>query len=202
MPVRAERVRYGDQVGYFAVGEQAATPLPAVIVIQEICGVNDHIEDVTRRIAAAGYAALAPDSLPSRASGPRLSPRAGGATWPRPSCPRCLPAEPMDPAVRDAEMARLPEPERSPHQGDLRADVRLRVARPPAGHGARASQGGALPQVRAPETKGQPVGCVGFCMGGGLSALLACEEPELSAAAIYYGSTPPAEKIAEHPPAR
>jgi carboxymethylenebutenolidase len=33
-------------------------------------------------------------------------------------------------------------------------------------------------------------------MGGGLSALLACEEPELAGAAVYYGTTPPPEKIA------
>jgi carboxymethylenebutenolidase len=33
----------------------------AVIVIMEAFGVNDHIEDVTRRAAAAGYHAVAPD---------------------------------------------------------------------------------------------------------------------------------------------
>jgi carboxymethylenebutenolidase len=33
---------------------------PAVIVIQEIFGVNDHIRDVTRRIAQEGYIAIAP----------------------------------------------------------------------------------------------------------------------------------------------
>ena len=32
-------------------------------------------------------------------------------------------------------------------------------------------------------------------MGGGLSALLACEEEEMSGAAIFYGNAPPAEKI-------
>ena len=36
------------------------TPLGAVIVIQEAFGVNEHIEDVTRRFAAAGYHAVAP----------------------------------------------------------------------------------------------------------------------------------------------
>jgi carboxymethylenebutenolidase len=46
-----------------------------------------------------------------------------------------------------------------------------------------------------PATKGRKVACVGFCMGGGLSALLACEEEELSGAAVYYGSAPPPEKI-------
>ena len=33
----------------------------AVIVVMEAFGVNDHIEDVTRRAAAAGYHAVAPD---------------------------------------------------------------------------------------------------------------------------------------------
>jgi len=32
----------------------------AVVVIQEAFGVNDHVEDVTRRLAAAGYRAVAP----------------------------------------------------------------------------------------------------------------------------------------------
>jgi carboxymethylenebutenolidase len=36
-------------------------PKGAVIVIMEAFGVNDHIEDVTRRAAAAGYHAVAPD---------------------------------------------------------------------------------------------------------------------------------------------
>ncbi len=33
----------------------------AVVVIQEAFGVNPHVEDVTRRVAAAGYHAVAPD---------------------------------------------------------------------------------------------------------------------------------------------
>src|SRR3954468_4000407 len=32
-----------------------------IIVVQEAFGVNPHIEDVTRRAAAAGYHAIAPD---------------------------------------------------------------------------------------------------------------------------------------------
>jgi carboxymethylenebutenolidase len=34
---------------------------PAVIVIMEAFGLNDHIKDVTERVAAEGYVALAPD---------------------------------------------------------------------------------------------------------------------------------------------
>lgn len=48
------------------------TPSGAVVVVQEAFGVNHHIEDVTRRLARAGYHAVAPD----------LFHRAGGGTAP------------------------------------------------------------------------------------------------------------------------
>jgi carboxymethylenebutenolidase len=49
-----------------------AEPKGAIIVIQEAFGVNDHIQDVTRRFAAAGYVAVAP----------AMFHRAGGGTAP------------------------------------------------------------------------------------------------------------------------
>jgi len=61
MAIKGEWIDYDGHRGYFAAPERAAEPLPAIIVIQEIYGVNGHIEDVTRRFASAGYAALAPD---------------------------------------------------------------------------------------------------------------------------------------------
>ena len=45
--------------GYLAKPQQEGK-FPAVIVVQEIFGVNDHIRDVTRRFAEAGYIAIAP----------------------------------------------------------------------------------------------------------------------------------------------
>src|SRR5580658_8876152 len=48
----------GDMALYDAEPEEA--PRGAVIVLQEAFGVNDHIEDVTRRFAQAGYRAVAP----------------------------------------------------------------------------------------------------------------------------------------------
>ena len=53
----------------------------AVIVIQEAFGVNDHIEDVTRRFADAGYHAVAP----------ALFHRAGGGTAPYDQFDKVLP---------------------------------------------------------------------------------------------------------------
>jgi carboxymethylenebutenolidase len=38
-----------------------AGPFPAVIVFEEIFGVNSHIRDVTERVAKEGYVAIAPD---------------------------------------------------------------------------------------------------------------------------------------------
>jgi carboxymethylenebutenolidase len=57
---------------YEAQPAQASERLGAVIVIQEAFGVNDYIEDVTGRFAAAGYHAVAP----------HLFHRAGGGTAP------------------------------------------------------------------------------------------------------------------------
>jgi carboxymethylenebutenolidase len=48
-----------DISAYIASPQEAGT-YPAIIVIQEIFGVNDHIRDVTRRIASEGYIAVAP----------------------------------------------------------------------------------------------------------------------------------------------
>ena len=49
----------GPMRGYEAIPDDA--PRGAIVVVQEAFGVNPHIEDVTRRCAAAGYHAVAPD---------------------------------------------------------------------------------------------------------------------------------------------
>jgi carboxymethylenebutenolidase len=49
----------GAAIGAFRA-DPLADPVGAVIVIQEVFGVNPHIREVCRRIAAAGYVALAP----------------------------------------------------------------------------------------------------------------------------------------------
>lgn len=50
--------------GYLAYPKEHANPyLPGVIVIHENRGLVEHIRDVTRRVARAGFVALAPDLL-------------------------------------------------------------------------------------------------------------------------------------------
>ncbi len=48
-------------VGYLAMPQDAAEPLPGIIVIHEWWGLNDNIKAMTRRLAGEGYVALAVD---------------------------------------------------------------------------------------------------------------------------------------------
>jgi carboxymethylenebutenolidase len=54
-----------DTVRGYLVQPVGNGPFPAVLVIHENRGLNPYIEDVARRLAAAGFLALAPDGLSS-----------------------------------------------------------------------------------------------------------------------------------------
>ena len=60
-----EMVDYEDADGEILMGylarSSAGEPQPAVVVIQEWWGLNDHIKDVVNRFAQEGFVALAPD---------------------------------------------------------------------------------------------------------------------------------------------
>lgn len=61
----------GQQLtGYFASPRAATGKLGAVMVIHENRGLNAHIEDVARRIALAGFFAVAPDLLSDQGGTP------------------------------------------------------------------------------------------------------------------------------------
>lgn len=55
----------GDVRGYLVRPTSSDGRLPAVLVIHENRGLNPYIEDVARRLAKAGFMALAPDGLTS-----------------------------------------------------------------------------------------------------------------------------------------
>jgi carboxymethylenebutenolidase len=69
--ILAERITYpspnghGTVNGYLVRPAGATGPLPAVVVVHENRGLNPYIEDVARRLAKAGFLALAPDGLTS-----------------------------------------------------------------------------------------------------------------------------------------
>lgn len=67
--IRTERLEYNSPKGYGSIRAYLARPataqgkLPGVVVVHENRGLNPYIEDVARRLGAAGFLALAPDGL-------------------------------------------------------------------------------------------------------------------------------------------
>ncbi|PBS14201.1 dienelactone hydrolase [Lysobacteraceae bacterium NML93-0792] len=67
----AEYIRYpspnghGEVRGYLVRPAKVEGPVPGVVVVHENRGLNPYIEDVARRVAKAGFVALAPDGLSS-----------------------------------------------------------------------------------------------------------------------------------------
>lgn len=180
----------GATLGAFRVApEPAGVALPAVVLIQEIWGVDEHIQDLAGRIAGAGYLVLAPDlyslgGRPAALEAPRVAAvKAFLDTIP--------PASWWDEAARAEALAALRADEGEP----LAATFAALFARrdPPS---LVAALRDAVSFLRADVGCTGRVGSVGFCMGGGLSAQLACAEPELSAAVIFYGASPAPEDLA------
>lgn len=192
MSIRSEWVSYGTkQRGFLAWPDRAKRPLPSVIVIQEVWGVEGQIEAVTQRVAASGYVALAPDVFsslgprPAALSAERLAQVFAFRNRGGPSL--------FNPSQRQAALATLAEPERSQINETAEA-LGVFLGRLPALVGPLREAVTYLRQHRE-ESRGQGLACVGFCMGGGLSALLSCEEPEVAAAAVFYGRSPAEEAI-------
>jgi carboxymethylenebutenolidase len=65
-PVLGQHLPYGESggsnlSGYLAMPEDAAEPLPGVVLVHEWWGLNDNIQAMSRRLAAQGYVVLAVD---------------------------------------------------------------------------------------------------------------------------------------------
>ena len=128
---------------------------PAILVIQEAFGLNDHIKDVTRRVAAEGYTALAPDMFWRGGKG------------------RAVKYDDLPAAI--GMMQQLKDDE-------VVADLR-----------------GAIAWLeKQPFVRADRIGITGFCMGGRISYLAACEIPDKIRAAVpFYGGGIPVDKTAK-----
>jgi carboxymethylenebutenolidase len=62
-------VRDGTRMGAFLVRPDGEGPFPAIIVLQEVFGVNHHIRSVTERFAREGYLAVAAEMYHRTAPG-------------------------------------------------------------------------------------------------------------------------------------
>lgn len=149
MSVQTENIQIttsqGRKMGAYLARPDAPGRKPAVIVFMEIFGVNDHIRDVTRRVAAEGYVALAPDYFHRTAPGLELG---------------------YDEQGMNTGIGNLMK---------LTADEMIADARD------------AIAYLRSrPDVEGRKIGAMGFCIGGHMTYLTACET-DIAAAASYYG---------------
>lgn len=135
----------GDSMAGYLARPDGDGPLPAVIVFMEIFGVNAHIRDVTERVAAEGYVALAPDYFHRTGPGIELG-------------------------YDDAGMA-----EGMKHLHRLKAEQMVSDARDTI----------AFLRERS-DVRGDRIGAMGFCIGGHMTYLAACEA-DVAAAASFYG---------------
>jgi carboxymethylenebutenolidase len=201
MELVSEWLEYDSPAGavaaYLARPAAARGPVPGVLVIQEVWGVNPHIADVAERFASAGYAALAPDLYSAGGGRPPVL-AAGRVDAAKEFLNSIPPAEWMavlgDDSRRAQALAGLPAA-----QAEEIGETIAGLFGGAGGDGARhlVVLRAALEFLRAhPACGGREVGSVGFCLGGGLSAQLACEEPRLAAAVVYYGASPSAAQTA------
>ena len=117
---------------------------PAVVVIQEIWGVNSHIQSVVDRLPSLGYVGLVPAMFH------REGPMTTGLH------------EEMDTTI-----ARM----RNSTDADILADVNAAMA-----------------YLKAQSfVVGDKIGIVGFCYGGRVSYLAACNVSDLAASVVFYG---------------
>lgn len=145
--------------------EPVGDPAGAVIVIQEIWGLVEHITDVTDRFAAEGYLAVAPDLL----GHVDLTPYDGQELHALMSSP-----DEKDRLAAQPRLRRMTEPARTPEFAKWAID------------GLREVVGALLEQ---PGVDGR-VAVVGFCFGGTYAWSLALHEPRLRAAVPFYGRFP------------
>jgi carboxymethylenebutenolidase len=149
MSVRTEELQIptlaGETMGAYLARPEGDAQLPGVLVFMEIFGINDHIRDVTRRVAAEGYVAMAPDYFHRTGAGMQLG---------------------YDDAGFAAGMEQL---------NQLQADQMIRDARD------------AVDALRSrSDVKSDRIGAMGFCIGGHMTYLTACET-DVQAAASFYG---------------
>ena len=136
-------------------------PLPAVIVFQEVFGVNDHIRAVTDRIAQLGYIAIAPALYQRTAPGFEVGYTTADLALGRTYKNQTTAAELIsDTQATIAYLKSLPQ-----------FPGRAMVIDEPNSHGQQSTA----------------IGTIGFCFGGHVAYLVATL-PEIKATASFYGA--------------
>lgn len=180
--VHHENIIYSSRTGQveaYLARPPGDGPHPALLLIQEVFGLVQHMRAVAQRFAGEGYLAMVPDLYchdkrrlevsqddVDKAMAIRRVPDVAAAI-------AQFTAE-QQPRVRRA-LDWLTNRDSSAYLGDLQDGLEYLRGR-----------GDVQPDA---------IGCVGYCMGGGLAGRLATSGADLAATVIYYGGIPPVEEV-------
>ncbi len=153
----------GEFPAYLVSNENAVS---AVILIEEIWGLNDHIKDVSERVAGLGYTVLAPELLEDSGVLEKISPE--------------IFMEMRNPETRDEAQKKMREATAPLHTPEFGKDA---IAKLQATFDLLKSK-----QI-------EKIGVMGFCFGGTYSYAFTASNPEIKACIAFYGQ-PPLENIA------
>ena len=163
---------------------EAEDTAPVVVLVQEVWGVNSHIEDVAIRLAKAGYFVVAPDLLSLGGSrAPEVSferieefkdiiDTVGFPVWGDPE-KRQQVLDEMDKEKAD----RLLKTQEVAFSQIANRDKYVEVLKSVIGNFKS-------------KNSDRKVGAVGFCMGGALVSALVCSDSKLDVGVSFYGSVP------------
>lgn len=191
-----EIIKYASSVGevtaYLSKPENASTPAPGVVLIHEIFGLSDHIKDVADRLAGAGYVTIAPNlfSIPEIAS--VLAPENLSEAM---KFMHTLPVEKM----RDMDyVAKELENYKTDNKQGLLGAMRMAFMGGLPKPKLVEEMKGAVAHLRSLNgVNADRIGSIGFCFGGGMSILLACNE-KIDACIIFYGENPDPISLVEN----
>jgi carboxymethylenebutenolidase len=133
----------GKKMDLFVAEPTGDGKKPALLVIQEVFGVNDHMKDVTQRFGREGYVAACPELYY------RLETRVA--------------------ANNDMQSAFAMRG--TLYESKIVEDINRAVA---------------YLKGRA-DVNANRIGIIGYCFGGRVSWLAACQSPGMAAASLYYG---------------
>lgn len=142
---------------YFAPSKSPNSP--AIILIHEVWGLTEHIKDIARRFAEAGYNVLAPDLLSGTEVASLLTPELIKDI-----------SDPKKRAERQVELRAIMAPISSP-EFSAETTKKLNICFRFLSHEHTISK----------------IGSVGYCFGGTYTFALAVSQPKLAAAVAYYG---------------
>src|SRR4051794_22460631 len=184
----------GNISTYISSIEPVSEPRPTVLIIHEIWGVEAHIQDVAQRFASAGYVAIAPDLFadngvrPDALSDERM-------TEVKSFLHTIPPTSWFNPKARETAILNQPSEKQENLRSALHLLFELLDPRKSERFVSILKATAEYARNELEKTKGMPVTSVGFCLGGGLSAALATQDPKHGGSIVFYGR-PPHQNIA------